>query len=230
MPRELRKRTARLNYAELLRFEDEDDAGPSHEVQRFDEEADSGSDFAPEVVEGNDEDAEAEDDDGLSDVDFGDEAQSPERERSAPSVRAARSTKAAPRRSVTLAPSISVGRQAMGSHIPSLHHRHRAIPIYNRRGSVERLSEEPGLFAEPQIVPTRAWGSNDIVTGRVNKAWGYNVGRGPLWELIEDRGWFKESKGFDDESESGRRPKVHQTTQVVTNLEVLSRKYGIPFT
>ena len=72
MPRELRKRASRVNYAELAQMDDEDDAeaGPSQATPTFDEEEDSGSDFTPEVAANDGGDIEADvDDDEFEDVD-----------------------------------------------------------------------------------------------------------------------------------------------------------------
>ncbi|KAF8641671.1 hypothetical protein AX16_009848, partial [Volvariella volvacea WC 439] len=70
------------------------------------------------------------------------------------------------------------------------------------------------------------------ITDRVNKSWGYNVGNGPLWQLVEDRGWYKEANtdngiGGDDatereESEAQRRPRVYADVVVKDGWEVLS--------
>lgn len=225
MPRELRQRSSRINYAELLRFEDEDEPGPLRPPPAFEDDGDSGSDFAPEAAVEGDEDAEADDDDGLSDAGVADDFHSASgRALSVSSVRAAKSTKVSARRSVTLAPGISVNRQAMSSQIPSLHHRHRAVPLYNRHGSVERLTQPPCLFTQPELQLTKAWSFNATVSGRVNKAWGYNVGPGPLWELLEDRAWFKEAD-LDGESEPARRPRVHQNVKIIGRTRLLSLEY-----
>lgn len=65
------------------------------------------------------------------------------------------------------------------------------------------------------------------VTDRTNKAWGYNVGSGPLWELVEDRGWYKEA--LPDESDVGRevnrRPVVYEDQQVIPGWFVLNSRY-----
>lgn len=229
MPRELRQRTSRPNYAALFRYEDEDGAGPSNAVPTFDEEMDSGSDFTPEAVDEQEQDAEAEDDDedGVSEIHSIRSLQYPsDREESVLSLRAAKSTRKVGKRSVTLAPGISLNRQTASNIIPSLHHRHRAVPIHQRHGKVERLKSAPRLFSQPEIVPTKGWSSDDTVSGRVNKAWGYNVGPGPIWEILEDRAWFKESGETEQENEGVRRPKVHQSARLVGDLEVISYEYG----
>jgi transcription factor C subunit 6 len=109
---------------------------------------------------------------------------------------------------------------------PSIHHRHRAVPLFRRDGRAERLKQKPELFKAPSVVMTNGI-SDDKVMERVSKAWGYNVGPGPLWEMAEDRGWFKEAellgKGGDTEAE--RRPVVHRAVQVKNGWETLTKEY-----
>lgn len=113
---------------------------------------------------------------------------------------------------------------------PSIHHRHRAVPLYRRDGRAERLKESPELFKAPVIAMTNGI-CDDKVMERVSKAWGYNVGSGPLWEMVEDRGWFKEaellSKGGDSEAE--RRPVVHRAVQVKNGWGTLTKEYVCSF-
>ena len=68
---------------------------------------------------------------------------------------------------------------------------------------------------------------NAKVTDRVNKSWGYNVGCGPLWDLVEDRGWYKEAlEGVPDmDTEANRRPKVYKNINVKGGWEILDEKY-----
>jgi len=58
-------------------------------------------------------------------------------------------------------------------------------------------------------------------TRQKRKSWAYNVGPGPLWELIEDRGWFKEAAPTG-ETEAHRRPRVYRDVRVREGWEVLS--------
>ena len=76
---------------------------------------------------------------------------------------------------------------------PSVHHRHRAVPLYSREGRTERLTVRPSLFEPASLTLTSSFTERPIVSERVNKAWGFNVGCGPLWDLAEDRGWYKEA-------------------------------------
>lgn len=126
---------------------------------------------------------------------------------------------------------------------PSHQHRHRAIPLYLREGKrLERMvvrqgdaapeaeSIPPSLFQHPplQIVDY----PRPKVQERIAKACGYNVGHGPLWELLEDRSWFKESEkpeyvrpgSADVDSESRRRPIVHGNIQVKSGWRMLDMR------
>ncbi|KAH7906081.1 hypothetical protein BJ138DRAFT_1016773 [Hygrophoropsis aurantiaca] len=110
---------------------------------------------------------------------------------------------------------------------PSMHHRHRAVPLFHRAAPVERLVARPSPIssAPTHTAPTHAMTSRTSgVTARVGKAWGYSVGAGPVWELLEDRGWFGESEAAADaggENEDGwreehRRPRVYASVRVGT--------------
>jgi transcription factor C subunit 6 len=68
---------------------------------------------------------------------------------------------------------------------------------------------------------------NRKVQDRVSKAWGYNVGPGPLWELLEDRGWYKETTEVEDsvERDANRRPRVHENVKVKTDWQILNAEY-----
>lgn len=109
---------------------------------------------------------------------------------------------------------------------PSVHHRHRAVPLYRRDGRVERLKQPPELFKSPIVVMTNSIIQNKVME-RVNKAWGYNTGPGPLWEMAEDRSWFKESKllGRDGDGEAARRPMVHRDVRVKNGWKILTKEY-----
>jgi transcription factor C subunit 6 len=109
---------------------------------------------------------------------------------------------------------------------PSAHHRHRAIPVFFREEMVERLDEPPLLFKEPRIVPTNSMTADHSLTNRVSKSWGFNVGAGPVWQIMEDRSCYKESIGSStgSEKESSRRPRVYQNVSVRPGWEVLSNQ------
>ncbi|KAJ4487756.1 hypothetical protein J3R30DRAFT_3695362 [Lentinula aciculospora] len=222
MARTLRARKFQPNYTSIIGVEDNgNEAGPS--TVALDDDS-SGSDFTPEtetkksrkslgVVEderddedelvGDDEEEPLETPQILSSKQIGVKSKSRVRKGKGP-VSVAKSTVSKP---TTL--SGSFRRQMYTLPTPSVHHRHRAVPLYSVLGRVERLTSRPGLFSTPDIVLTNNFTMNATIIDRLNKAWGYNVGAGPFWELVEDRGWFKEARGLM-ESESNRRPKVHE--------------------
>lgn len=59
------------------------------------------------------------------------------------------------------------------------------------------------------------------------------MGPGPLWELLEDRGWYKEAivsdaelgGGVGVEKEVNRRPRVHGDVKVEDGLQVLNPEF-----
>ena len=59
----------------------------------------------------------------------------------------------------------------------------RAVPLYSREESTERLTVRPFLFEPSSLTLTTSLTQRPIVSERVNKAWGFNVGCGPLWDL-----------------------------------------------
>ena len=109
--------------------------------------------------------------------------------------------------------------------MPSVHHRHRAIPIFFRQGRAERLEARPTLFGPPKIMSTNCFTHNTIIMDRLTKAWGFNVGSGPVWDLLEDRAWYKESidgVGVQEEKEANRRPRVYVDVLMTLGWEILS--------
>ncbi|TFK64273.1 hypothetical protein BDN72DRAFT_889630 [Pluteus cervinus] len=266
MPRTLRPRNTKVNYANLNgQNEDEDTAdepraGPSRPSRRLsieDEEA-SGSDFAGDA-EGPKEDEEevgdAVDEDDEMDVDGdtvvapGPAPQSKEKgkgkqprkvsqkaqgKQPAPPASVATTTEAAPRstrgklppkpsrRAGAASIAHSVKRNTYALPTPSVQHRHRAIPIYIRSGGIERLDAPPPLFGQPSTRIAPPLSLKSILKN--SKAWGYNVGPGPLWELAEDKGWYKEAltEGENTDTDGGRRPLVHQNVPVKTGWKVLT--------
>lgn len=209
----------------MFRYEDEDGAGPSNTVPTFDEEMDSGSDFTPEAAELQEEEL---DDAGDEEEEISEEEpvdqDASDREELAISTQVAKAPKKAGRKNVVLASGPSTTRLIASNSTPSLHHRHRAIPIHQRTGQVERLKSAPKLYTQPEVVPTNGWSANDKVVLRVNKTWGANVGPGPVWEILEDRAWFKETTDTKHESEATRRPKVHQNIQSAPIHQILPRE------
>ncbi|KAF9022066.1 hypothetical protein BDZ89DRAFT_956970 [Hymenopellis radicata] len=98
---------------------------------------------------------------------------------------------------------------------PSVHHRHRAVPLHSPTTDVERLVSKPSSpFVKTSTTLTKSFTHNSKTTDRVNKAWGYNVGSCPVWELVEDRAWFKEAQA-GAETEDDRRPRVQDVNRNV---------------
>ena len=122
-----------------------------------------------------------------------------------------------PNKSKTSMPNISV---------PPQDHRYRAAPFYRTPTRVERLAAPPLPCSSGEILFTPNWTSDPVITDRINRAHVYNVGPGPVWELIEDRSWWKESiTGRADEgSETCRRPRVYESLNVSPNFDVIDRK------
>lgn len=227
----------------MYQFEDAEEAGPSGGRPLVLEEEDSGSDFAPEV-NAEEQVGEEEDDELEDDVDDDAEEETRPTKTAWPSsisaldisvVSAGRASgrqggnKASqPRKkAVSLAPGLSVSASGLrqAHSLPNVHHRHRAIPLWRKPGSIERLSEPPALFEPDKTELTNSWGSIPAVAERINKAWGYNVGPGPLWELLEDRGWYKEAiDGINADEEKKRRPRVHEYISADSST-ILSASY-----
>ena len=106
---------------------------------------------------------------------------------------------------------------------PRVHHRYRF------EGRTERLTVLPSLFETSCLTLTSSFTERPIVSERVNKAWGFNVGYGPLWDLAEDRGWYKEAQaittGNNTDTEAKRRPRVYPDIRVQDGWEILSLEY-----
>ncbi|KAF8632767.1 hypothetical protein AX15_001702 [Amanita polypyramis BW_CC] len=124
-------------------------------------------------------------------------------------------------------------RQQYSLPTPSVHHRHRAVPLFTDTTRVERLTSPPTLSGSNTVSWTNNFTSSPRVTDRVQKAWGYNVGDGPIWELVEDRGWYKEAykdSGPSDEfGEAKRRPRVYQDIRVRDAWTLLTREDAAPY-
>ena len=107
---------------------------------------------------------------------------------------------------------------------PHVHHRHRAVPLYHREANVERLKDAPALFVPSETTLTNSFTSSSKVTLRLGRACGANVGPGPLWQLLEDRGWYKEALIGEDEAKEGqRRPRVYQDVYLNDNFKILTK-------
>lgn len=112
-------------------------------------------------------------------------------------------------------------RQYYALPLPSVNHRHRGTPIYLPPLRTHRLVNKPSMFSHPETVLTRSL-ADPVVRERVGKAMGHNIGRGPLWELMEDMSWFKECRPGDQ-----TRPIVYDNLRVDGGWEVLSLEYVI---
>ncbi|KAI0672794.1 hypothetical protein C8Q78DRAFT_1077122 [Trametes maxima] len=243
MARTLRTRTSRPNYAALAgSHEDDNGAGPSNITPEF-EEDDSGSDFAPDPVVDDQAEEEAEDMALDAEGEVDEEEPPTKRKRyvastrensileygSANVVSKSKKTPAkTPKRSVTVVPGLAFSSNKQTYALPSLHHRHRSIGVYKKEGKIERLTCSPGLFQPEATTLTNAWASSEVVSGRVNKSWGYNIGPGPSWELIEDRGWFKEAQTIAGTSERELRPRVYQHL-ALGPYEILTPREATPY-
>ncbi|KAJ8076390.1 hypothetical protein PM082_000813 [Marasmius tenuissimus] len=115
---------------------------------------------------------------------------------------------------------------------PSVHHRHRAVPLFTLTNSrVKRLVSQPKLFEEPETTETNSFTSNEKVSDRVGKSWGYNSGPGPFWELAEDRTWYKECYMGDDipDEDKPKRKRVHGNVKLKAGWKLLSREQAASY-
>ncbi|KAH9001013.1 hypothetical protein EDB92DRAFT_1811948 [Lactarius akahatsu] len=253
MPRELRPRKTRQRYTDLSLDEgrdDEEEPGPSQPRSTVQEDRGGDSDFAPpapeEIAPSDEDDTDSQGAGLASDyVSEGDlPAQRSKKKRSAGPSKNTAKTKAKGKgkatgkgkenkaKRTTLVPA-APARQVHALPNLNVHHRHRPIPLFRPAAAtpdsaaalrVERLLHAPRLFAPNELVPTLAYASSPALTRRVGKAWGLTVGAGPVWPIVEDLGWFREStaKKEVEEAEGGgkgakvllyaervRRPRVH---------------------
>ncbi|KAJ7459664.1 hypothetical protein FB451DRAFT_1045765 [Mycena latifolia] len=254
MSRALRPRKSQPSYATAFVLDDEVDdqavAGPSRKRTLLDDE-DSGSDFSPEkevAPVDRDEDDGSADASGIDESLDLDEDLTPESNyavlpaaKPRPPAKPRAKAPAKVKKVVTdvVMPSLGSGsgiartskRQIYVLPMPSVHHRHRAVPLYSREGRVERLAAKPILFGPAVTAPTNNFTHSTGVTNRVNKGWGFNVGAGPLWELVEDRGWYKEGvpSGDDMEIEANRRPVTHHGVRVKPGWQVFNLDEATPY-
>lgn len=219
MSRQLRPRKGRPNYATLDKSDSGDDhnqAGPSNIFHVTESEL-SESDFEPnketEKVEGE----------NLEEEKSIEVLEKPASKRTRNPSSKGKGKSAISRGSSTPR---SSKRLSYGLPATRAHHKHRAVPLFSRPGRVERLSERPKLFSPSSVSLTNSFTKTSRISDRVAKSWGYNVGPGPLWDLIEDRAWFKEAvtTGNDIDSEAKRRPRVYQEICVREGWELLTEK------
>ncbi|KAG8932076.1 hypothetical protein FRC02_001706 [Tulasnella sp. 418] len=183
----------------------------------------SGSDFAPpsagespeedldEILDENDED-ENENDSVASEVDGSVLEVNPRSgtdERSWPialggptttEVSKLKSLPAPPRNEAKQGLSTSRPSKASSAAVSSTLHRDRPWPAWIAPGRTIRLGRRPGLFEETtgELVRTTNSLLDERLAVRLAKAWSHDVGYGPVWELVEDRGWFKEGRIIED--------------------------------
>lgn len=215
MPRQLRSRQSRPNYASLH-------TGGEVEVYVPDpEDLESGSDFA---ANGSGVDGDAEPDaEGFQAGGELDDEEGPS-PKATPQVKKAKSKSQGPstrpRRSVPVGLS-----KPSKSAPPTTHHRHRPPPLFRRDAQVERLLDPPALFQPPATVLTNSFTSSARTTKRLERSWSRNVGPGPVHELLEDRAWFKEAiPDAAVTSEAGRRPVVYHTVKLDGKYQVISER------
>ncbi|KAL1741425.1 hypothetical protein HDZ31DRAFT_66944 [Schizophyllum fasciatum] len=254
MSRTLRPRKSKPTYTFAPAIDDDGEgqtpgAGPSRRKAADDD--DSESEFEPPAQNddntgagGHDEDeddfvedeADADGDDDLENDAAGDAGPTlatPARSASKPRKRSktVNPTYTAPSASMKSVGSVGLSRvsrrQMYSLPTPSVKHRHRAIPLYTHTGRVERLTKPPVVFGASSIAACNNFTFDKKVVDRASKAWGYNVGAGPVWDMVEDRSWFKEGAPLTREpylSEGARRPVVHQHVRVKSGCKVLEVK------
>lgn len=233
MARQLRPRKSAPSYVALAGITGEDiadGAGPSNAVTFEDE--DSGSEFAPEkevarsVVEEEEEDEEEDEPEASDPDDFPVPVRKVKAAASKPKTKTIYGIKLPSARS-GLNAAANVKRQMYALPTPSVYHRHKATPLFSRSGRVERLTAPPILFSAPEIAYTNNFTDSKQISDRLSKSWSYNVGSGPLWEIVEDRAWFKEGGSEDSsfEDENTRRPLVYTNVKVKSGLQLLDSEY-----
>ncbi|KAG2059865.1 hypothetical protein BDR06DRAFT_873081, partial [Suillus hirtellus] len=62
------------------------------------------------------------------------------------------------------------------------------------------LDAPPMLFDPPKIMPTNSMTSEQFLMDHISRAWSFNVGPGPVWDIMKDQSCFKEAlEGAIDE-------------------------------
>ena len=114
---------------------------------------------------------------------------------------------------------------SVAPNIPSKDHRHRPNGLWAPPSDVYRLVSPPIPLSKFEVVRTNS-ADHPAVMQRVKKAWANSSGIGPVWELLEDRAFFKEEwTGYDLSSRKGRkrRPVVFPNVRAQPP-QILSRK------
>ncbi|KAH8117283.1 WD40-repeat-containing domain protein [Phellopilus nigrolimitatus] len=225
MARELRPRKARPSYSTALAPGSDDEAPV--------DDGSSSDDFRPPDNQGeNEDDAEGEDDvddassQGNAPLDDGDDDVLVVQDAFSKGKFKAKPSKSSLRRPPALSAvlSRSGNRQQHALTMPASDHRHRTTPLYFRAARVERLVQPPNPFGQSKTCSTNNWAFNKAVSDRFSKACGHSVGRGPVWDFMEDRSWWRESQVVADgftETEATRRPKVHGNVKVDEGLKII---------
>ncbi|KAJ6509010.1 hypothetical protein C8R45DRAFT_969593 [Mycena sanguinolenta] len=236
--------------------EDEPVAGPSRKRRVIVDEDDSESDFAPEKEasradpdEGPHSDPGSEVDESLDADDLAladDDSVAVPATKSRPGAKGPSKprTKGPPKAKKVVSEAAAMPSLGSGSGIartskrqiyilptPSVHHRHKAVPLYSSTARVERLAAKPLLFGPPVTAPTNNFTHSPAVISRANRAWGFNVGAGPLWDMVEDRGWYKEAlvANGDIQTDANRRPVTHHGVRVKPGFQILSLDEATPY-
>ncbi|KAF7976766.1 hypothetical protein HWV62_5766 [Athelia sp. TMB] len=241
MTRALRARKSRPNYSTLLEIGDEDDAEPSTAMV-IDNEVDSGSEFEADKAEPGSpedlpEDEEIDEDSANDDIESltgSDRSVKPLPKSKGQSKAKAKTLKAKTETQPRAGPSLSRGSSNKMYSLPtvSIHHRHRAVPLYFPVKRVDRLTECAKLFTPSLTTSTNNLTTNMTVQDRVHRGLGYNVGPGPLWEMLEDRAWYKEAIECpmgETVTEAHCRPRVHTGISLNDGWEVIDEQTASPF-
>jgi transcription factor C subunit 6 len=114
---------------------------------------------------------------------------------------------------------------SVAPNLPSKDHRHRPNGLWAPPSDVHRLLSPPIPFLKSEVIRTNS-ADHPAVMQRVKKAWANSSGTGPVWELLEDRAFFKEEWiGYVLSSRKGRilRPVIFPTVEV-QQPRILSRE------
>jgi transcription factor C subunit 6 len=96
---------------------------------------------------------------------------------------------------------------SVAPNLPSKDHRHRPSGLWAPPSDVYRLLSPPNPLSKSEVVRTNS-ADHPVVMQRVKKAWANSSGIGPVWELLEDRAFFKEEwTNYDPSSRRGRKPR-----------------------
>ena len=225
MTRGLRPRKPRPSYASLI--ESDDEPIP-------DNDGDSASDnFQPGDNQEENEDMEIDaPDEEISEVEVIQPTEEESRPNETKKVKKASANKSSPittkRARVSTRASKPTVRTSNTGTAQSMDSRQRADPIYYRSARVERLTQPPSPFKPSVTTSTNNWNSSKLCADRYSKACGYIIGGGPVWQLMEDRSWWKESLPVEEgkmETDATRRPRVYESVKVGSDVRIISNEY-----